>query len=103
LVSLLYNVSLILKPIKHSIKSFYGWQYDIENIGNYFLLQCSLCGCKLIGRPTISLKVRSTSIEIKIELNYTIFLYEHEAHFCSKFKNNPASAEGQSLKFSVKV
>jgi len=30
-------------------------------------------------------------------------LYEHEAHFCSKFKNKlkaiPASAEEQSLKF----
>jgi len=30
-------------------------------------------------------------------------LEEHEAHFCSKFKNNPASAEVQSFKFSVKV
>jgi len=27
----------------------------------------------------------------------------HEAHFCSKFKNNPASAEEQSLKISVNV
>jgi len=30
-------------------------------------------------------------------------LWEHEAHFCSKFKNNPALAKEQSLKFWVQV
>jgi len=30
-------------------------------------------------------------------------LQEHKAHFCSKFKNNSASAEEQSLKILVKV
>jgi len=40
-------------------------------------------------------------------MHYTFFiraiLLENEAHFCSKFRNNPASAEEQSLKFSVKA
>jgi len=66
-----------------------GEQYKSET--NYFLQHC-------------------THIDLKeMELNCQIYFFirtilqEHEAHFCSKFKNKlrtiPASEEEQSLKF----
>jgi len=96
--------STVFEKKKKTEKNFFLQIKKIEKISKQNKMGNAKKGHNKTGCAKVIAQKKRASVILVLRYKY-IFLLKHETKFCSKFKNKlriiPASAEEQSLKFSI--